>query len=34
VSKDVLENYGRTVSFNPQNGVMTVRAVKKEPISI
>lgn len=29
VAKDVLENYGRTVSFDPSSGIMTVRALNK-----
>lgn len=29
VAKDVLENYGRTVSFDPATGIMTVRAMSK-----
>jgi chemotaxis protein CheD len=29
IAKDVLENYGRTVSFDPVNGIMTVRALNK-----
>jgi chemotaxis protein CheD len=29
IARDVLENYGRTVSFDPANGIMTVRALNK-----
>jgi chemotaxis protein CheD len=29
IARDVLENYGRTVSFDPTTGLMTVRALNK-----
>lgn len=29
LAKDVLENYGRTVSFDPASGIMTVRSLNK-----
>lgn len=29
VAQDVLKNYGRTVSFDPATGIMTVRALNK-----
>lgn len=29
LARDVLENYGRTVSFDPETGVMTVKSLSK-----
>jgi chemotaxis protein CheD len=29
IAKDVLENFGRTVSFDPSNGIMSVKALNK-----
>lgn len=29
IARDILLDYGRTVSFNPENGIMTVKAVNK-----
>lgn len=30
IAKDVLENYGRTVSFDPVSGIMTVKSLNKD----
>jgi len=32
IAQDVLKNYGRTVSFDPANGVMTVRSLNKSVV--
>lgn len=31
IAQDVLKNFGRTVSFNPANNVMTVKAINQPP---
>lgn len=32
IAQDVLKNYGRTVSFDPATGIMTVRALNKSVV--
>ncbi|MCL2068627.1 MAG: chemotaxis protein CheD [Oscillospiraceae bacterium] len=34
VAKDVLKNYGRTVSFDPNTGIMVVRALNKQILEL
>lgn len=34
IATDVLKNYGRTVSFDPSTGIMTVRALNKGVIDL
>jgi chemotaxis protein CheD len=34
LAKDVLKNYGRTVSFDPNTGIMVVRALNKQILEL
>ena len=34
IAKDVLKNYGRTVSFDPQSGIMTIKALNKDILTL
>lgn len=34
IAQDVLKNYGRTVSFDPVSGIMTVKAVGKSQVQL